>query len=156
MVTAHDVAAYIVKKIGPLSAMKLQKLVYYSQAWSLVWDDRPLFDEPIEAWAFGPVVPALFDMHRGQFSVSSWPQGNPEALEDDSRETIDLVLDYYGKQNAQQLSDLTHREAPWRDARQGLSDSERGKCPISLELMMEYYSNIAENYGTEAEEITCQ
>ncbi|WP_307850044.1 MULTISPECIES: type II toxin-antitoxin system antitoxin SocA domain-containing protein [unclassified Saccharopolyspora] len=42
-----------------MTAMKLQKLVYYSQAWHLVWDERPLFDEPVQAWANGPVVPDL-------------------------------------------------------------------------------------------------
>ena len=57
MATAHDVAAYILQKKGEMTAMKLQKLVYYSQAWSVVWDERPLFHEKIEAWANGPVVP---------------------------------------------------------------------------------------------------
>jgi uncharacterized phage-associated protein len=58
MVSVDDVAAYILEQRGPMSAMKLQKLVYYSQAWSLVWEDRPLFREEIQAWASGPVVPA--------------------------------------------------------------------------------------------------
>ncbi|MDY6802276.1 MAG: DUF4065 domain-containing protein, partial [Cyanobacteriota bacterium] len=57
MVKVMDVAAYILKKLGPLSAMKLHKLLYYSQAWSLVWDEQPLFSERIEAWANGPVIP---------------------------------------------------------------------------------------------------
>ena len=61
MVSAHDVAAYILEEHGPLSAMKLQKLVYYSQAWSLVWDDRQLFREAVEAWANGPVVRELYE-----------------------------------------------------------------------------------------------
>src|ERR1700730_81854 len=69
-VTVHDVAAFIVNRQGEMSAMKLQKLVYYSQAWSLVWDDEPLFDDAIEAWANGPVVRALYARHRGQFKVS--------------------------------------------------------------------------------------
>lgn len=49
MATVHDVAAYILAKHGPMTAMKLEKLVYYSQAWSLVWDDKPLFRSKIEA-----------------------------------------------------------------------------------------------------------
>jgi hypothetical protein len=57
--TVFDVAAYILEKKGEMSAWRLQKLVYYSQAWSLVWDERPLFDEPIQAWANGPVCLAL-------------------------------------------------------------------------------------------------
>src|SRR5687767_401361 len=80
MVSAHDVAAYILMEHGPLSAMKLQKLVYYSQAWSLVWDDRQLFREPVEAWANGPVVRELYERHRGQFELHEWPWGNAAVL----------------------------------------------------------------------------
>ncbi|HCU23588.1 MAG TPA: hypothetical protein DF383_01115, partial [Deltaproteobacteria bacterium] len=72
MTSVHDVATYILKKTGPITAMKLQKLVYYSQAWSLVWDEKPLFKEKIEAWTNGPVVPALYRLHRGKFEISSW------------------------------------------------------------------------------------
>ena len=68
MATVHDVAAYILEHHGPMTAMKLQKLVFtYSQAWSLVWDEQALFPERIEAWANGPVVPALYDQHRRRF-----------------------------------------------------------------------------------------
>ena len=49
MVSVFDAAAYIVEKTGEMTTLKLQKLVYYAQAWSLVWDERPLFDEKIEA-----------------------------------------------------------------------------------------------------------
>lgn len=142
--SAHDVAAYIIEKMGPLSAMKLQKLVYYSQAWSLVWDDRRLFPERIEAWAHGPVVPALYSQHRGQFQVSEWPQGDPTTLDETARETVDAVLKYYGNRNAQALSDMTHSEQPWRRARSssGLPDGQRGKAEITLDSMMEYYSSL--------------
>ncbi|MGH7905267.1 MAG: Panacea domain-containing protein, partial [Candidatus Binataceae bacterium] len=80
IVNAHDVAAHILGKIGPISAMKLQKLVYYSQAWSLVWDEKPLFRDRIEAWASGPVVPNLYRKHRGKFEVANWPSGDPSRL----------------------------------------------------------------------------
>jgi len=142
MASAHDVAAYILEKRRPLSAMKLQKLVYYSQAWSLVWDDRPLFRERIEAWANGPVVRDLYDVHRGQFDVSAWPRGNPAALDPDARATVDAVMEYYGGRNAQTLSDMTHAELPWREARRGLPDGERGDREITLESMGEYYSSL--------------
>lgn len=147
MATAHDVAAYVLTKRRPLSAMKLQKLVYYSQAWSLVWDDRPLFAEPIEAWANGPVVRELYDRHRGRFDVDAWPWGDPDALDEDARATVDAVLGYYGDRNAQWLSDLTHRERPWLAAREGLQDGERGNRQISLAEMMEYYSSLPEEQG---------
>jgi uncharacterized phage-associated protein len=146
MVSAHDVAAYVLRR-GPISAMKLQKLVYYSQAWSLVWDDRPLFREPIEAWANGPVVRELYDLHRGRFELREWPEGDADALDEDERATVDAVIGFYGARSAQWLSDLTHRELPWREARQGLADGERGARQISLATMMEYYSTLPEGGG---------
>lgn len=143
MATAHDVAAYILQKMGEMTAMKLQKLVYYSQAWSLVWDEKPLFRERIEAWANGPVVPALYQEHRGQFKVGKWSHGNPAALSRDGRETIDAVLDFYGKKSSQWLSDLTHSEKPWREARGSLAPGERGNKIISHASMHEYYSGLS-------------
>lgn len=70
--SAHDVAAYILRKQGPMSVWKLHKLLYYAQAWHLVWEEEPLFREHIEAWANGPVVPALYPLHKGLFTVSAW------------------------------------------------------------------------------------
>ena len=114
MVSAHDVAAYILKKQGSMTAMKLQKLVYYCQAWSLVWDEKPLFKERIEAWSNGPVVRTLYEVHRGEFNLSSkWPRGNASVLSQKQKETIDGVLKFYGNKTSQWLSDLSHREAQW-------------------------------------------
>lgn len=64
-----DVAEYILEQCGPMSAIKLQKLCYYSQAWHLALDGVPLFTEPIHAWANGPVIPALYEMHKGRYWV---------------------------------------------------------------------------------------
>jgi uncharacterized phage-associated protein len=147
MATVHDVVAYILARQGGMSAMKLQKLVYYAQAWSLVWDDQPLFRARIEAWANGPVVPSLYRMHKGQFRISTWPAGDPSKLTKDERDTVDAVVSYYGKRSAQWLSDLTHAEKPWKDAREGLEAGQRGDNEITLASMMEYYSTIPRRTG---------
>jgi len=142
MATVHDVAAYILKKQGSMTTMKLQKLVYYCQAWSLVWDEKALFPEKIQAWANGPVVPALYELHRGQFSLKSWSHGNCNKLTTEQRETIDAVLKYYGDKSSQWLSDLTHRENPWLDARNSLPSGARGSKVITHASMMEYYEGL--------------
>ncbi len=142
MATVHDVAAYILQKQGELTAMKLQKLVYYSQAWSLVWDEEPLFAERLEAWANGPVVPDLYREHKGLFKVRSWSKGDPNALNSQQRETVDAVLGYYGDRTSQWLSDLTHQEAPWLGARKGLGPGDRGSQEISHAAMAEYYGSL--------------
>lgn len=140
--SVFDVAAYIVQKMGTLSTMKLQKLVYYAQAWSLVWDEQPLFNEPIEAWANGPVVRDLFYFHRGRFSVSSIPIGNPDLLNENQKETIDAVLDFYGDKPAQWLIDLSHQEQPWQKTRKNLAPSVPSNRIIPLDLIAEYYSSL--------------
>ena len=140
MASVHDVAAYILQQhVGPISTWKLQKLVYYAQAWHLVWDDEPLFNEAIEAWANGPVVWELFDTHRGMFSVASWPQGDAGALTMSEKETVDSVLNGYGDLTGRQLSHLTHNEDPWMEAREGLGLTTRSNRPISLATMQAFY-----------------
>ncbi len=143
MATVHDVAAYVLQRQGRMTTWKLQKLVYYCQAWSLVWDERPIFDAEIQAWANGPVVRDLYDRHRGVFAVTSWPDGDSTQLTDDERGTVDGVLEFYGLKTSQWLSDLTHSEKPWIEARGGLAPGERGSQPISLDSMHEYYSGLS-------------
>lgn len=144
MACVFDVAKYILQKTGPISAMKLQKLVYYSQAWNLVWEESPLFDERIEAWANGPVCPALYECHRGQFIVStnSFQLGDAKTLNSSQMENIDKVLEVFGDKSAQWLSDLTHSESPWVDAREGCSPMERSSSEITHAAMHEYYSGL--------------
>lgn|SRR5487761_288346 len=142
MANVTDVASYILAHRGPMTAMKLQKLVYYSQAWSLVWDEKPLFPEGIEAWAMGPVVPALYGAHRGQYQVNEIRDGNPEALSAVERETVDAVLGFYGDKSSQWLSDLTHQEKPWQDAREGYGPGEFCDHEITQSAMAEYYSGL--------------
>ena len=145
MLSAHDVAAYILEQCGEMTTMKLQKLVYYSQAWSLAWDDAPLYKEEIQAWINGPVLPVLYEAHKGQYTVSSWPLGDSTKLSATQKETIDIVLNYYGDKSSQWLSDLTHSENPWIEARKGLAPNERGANVITLDSMGWYYQGLAAN-----------
>ena len=142
-VSVFDVAQYILGKLGRLTTWKLQKLCYYSQAWSLVWDDASLFKDKIEAWANGPVIPALYEKHKGQFYVSNIG-GNPEKLNRVQQETVDAVLRVYGGKTSHWLSELTHCEAPWRNARRraGLDPGERGNSQIKLDALAEYYGGL--------------
>ena len=144
-VSVFDVAAFILEKQpkkDPITAWKLQKLVYYCQAWSLVWDEQPLFKEKILAWANGPVVKELYAQHKGSFYVPRLSKGNPKHLSANQKDNIVHVLKAYGVKTAQWLSDLTHMETPWIEARKGLKPGERGEVEIKLSTMLEYYSGI--------------
>ena len=141
-----DTAKYILEKQGTLSTMKLQKLCYYSQAWSLVWDDAPLFDEDFEAWSNGPVCRELYDIHHGRFSVDAETEGlragDSSTLTRNQKDTIDRVLEFYGSRDAQWLSRLTHLERPWKEARGGVPDGEYCASVISKESMGFYYGSL--------------
>ncbi len=147
--TVFDIAKYILewfalyKEEKSISSWKLQKLVYYCQAWSLVWDENPLFPEEIQAWADGPVCPELYRKHRNKFRVGPDDvKGNPGNLSSDQQETVEAVLKYYGHRTGRYLSDLTHLERPWIAARSDLLPGERGGVVIQLNDMLDYYGGL--------------
>ena len=144
MASVKHVAAYILQKTGPITAMKLQKLVYYAQAWSLVWDEEILFPQKIEAWANGPVIPKLYECHRGEFKLSAIPGVSSKSIKltKTQKSSIDKVLDFYGGKTSQWLSDLTHQEDPWIEARKGLAPGERGNREITPASMALYYEGL--------------
>lgn len=115
-----DVANYFLSREGDegeISNLKLQKLVYYAQGFSLALLEEPLFHEEIEAWMHGPVVPALYRTF-SQYGSSSIPA--PEGFDDSvfTREQLRLLNDVhsvYGQYSAWKLRQLTHEEAPWQD-----------------------------------------
>jgi prophage ps3 protein 01 len=148
MATVYDVAKYILDKYGAMSAMKLQKLVFYSQAMSLVWDDIPLFEDDFEAWRKGPVCRSLFNAHKGKFMLDDSSFLDPcspdvRRLTAEQEDTINAVVDSLIDLPAYRLSQMTHSEDPWKDARGRLPESASCENIISKETMQEYY---AENW----------
>jgi uncharacterized phage-associated protein len=142
MASVHDVARYILREMGELDTWKLQKLVYYSQAWHLVWEDEALFNAEIQAWANGPVVPELYGVHRGQYRVGSWSRGSIQNLSRSERESIDVVLDHYGRFSGFQLREMTHSESPWKDARRGLPPGAPSENVITPASISSYYNSL--------------
>ena len=143
MATVFDVAKYILQQRGTMSTWKLQKLCYYSQAWSLAWTGRPLFEEEFQAWANGPVCPALFNVHRHRFYIDeSAISGDADALDPDQKDTIDTVLKSYGGMEPYELRELTHQEEPWRLARGGVPDGESCAAVISMDSMGRFYGSL--------------
>jgi len=145
MASVLNVAAYIVDKCGEITTMKLQKLTYYCQAWSLAWDDVPLFSEDFQAWANGPVCPELFKEHKGRFVVKKGFLANylDYKFKTFQIETMDAVLRDLGDKSPQWLSDLTHSEKPWLEARKGCEIGEICDKVITKEAMQQYYSELS-------------
>ncbi len=144
MATVFDVAKYILFNCGPITTMKLQKLVYYAQAWHFVWNEEPLFKSRIEAWANGPVCPELYSAHRGWFEIdlSDLKKGSKDGLTEKQKDTIKRVIKFYGPRPAYWLVQLSHQEKPWLQARNGCPEGENCSNEITLQSMMEYYGNL--------------
>lgn len=143
MASVLDVAQYILRQRGSLDTMKLEKLCYYCQAWNLAWGFGKLFPERIEAWTGGPIIPELFARHRGNYSVSD-VGGDASEIDrmPEVKDRIDRVLAFYGDKSGSELSELTHLEDPWFNARQGLAATQRSNAEITDAAMIEYYRRL--------------
>ena len=99
-----------------MSNMKLQKMLYYQQGFHLAMFGTPLFDDDLEAWMYGPVVPAVYEAYK-----SHGREGIPADPDkcfsfDDTKEAalFDEVYKVYGKFSAIGLMNMTHDENPWK------------------------------------------
>jgi len=142
-VSAHDLARYLAREQEGCSPWRLHKLLYYCQAWHLVWEEQPIFSQPIMAWANGPVLASIYPVHRGSFdAITSWPLGRITKLSAGQRESADKIIEFYSKFGNWELQELVQHEKPWQDARQGVPQFERGNKRIKLESLYEYYSSL--------------
>ena len=146
MASVLNVAQYVLNKVGDMTTLKLQKLVYYCQAWSLAWDGKPLFDEEFEAWANGPVCPELFKKHKGKFVIEKnfLDEYKYDKFTGEEKETMNVVLKDLGGKSPQWLRDLTHLERPWTEARKGYAPGEICNNIIDKEIMQDYYGGLTE------------
>lgn len=137
---ADDIAGVIVNRSGSfLTAMQLQKLLYYVQAWHVAITDSPAFREPIKAWADGPVVPQVWHTRKEPSTRTAALQERAPELDELTSDLVDLVLTTYGSMSGDELSALTHAEVPWREARGDLPDDAPSSKPIPLPTMAEFY-----------------
>ena len=139
--TIIDVATYILERTDTITTMKLQKLAFYAQVQHLVTTGAPLFPEDFQAWRGGPVVPELYALHRGMFLIrpGELVSGDSSALTDAERALIDCVCSALGSLTGAELSERTHLESPWLNAREGLAPSDPSNAVITQEAMHSYY-----------------
>ena len=147
--TAKKVADFIVafahEHGDPVSNLKLQKLLYYAQAWYLALNGDPLFDERIEAWVHGPVVPPVYGMYKGWAWQPIQDDIELAAVELPSVLTphLEEVMDVYGGMSVYDLEKLTRAEYPWQKARGNLPMDQPSNAVISQADMKEFYGRLA-------------
>ena len=119
---AIDIAKKIVCKTDvehgdTLSNLKLQKLLYYMQGFHLAFFDEPFFNESIEAWTYGPVVPVVFQEFKRYKKRSINPDNYHDdlVLTDDEQQMFDMVYSEYNRYSAVALMNMTHTEGPWKN-----------------------------------------
>lgn len=100
-----------------VSNLKLQKLVYYAQGFHLAVFDKPLFDEQIEAWTHGPVVPSVYHHYKqhGSGSIPFPTDFDANVFSAQQTDLLNEVQQIYGQYSAWRLRELTHEEAPWKN-----------------------------------------
>jgi uncharacterized phage-associated protein len=107
MVQVSEVADYLIafshEHGDPVSNLKLQKLLYYAQAWQLALYDEPLFNDRIEAWVHGPVVPSVYRQYKEWAWMPIQHDPQPPALDSGVQAHLDEVMDVYGSMSAYQL-----------------------------------------------------
>jgi len=152
MATALDAARFLIYAAAAedepelLTNLRLQKLLYYAQGWYLAAEDRPLFPEGIEAWASGPVVPDVYaEFQRFGTQGIPYPEVVPaENLTPAEEQHLRDVWQSYREFSAVRLRELTHADAPWRDARLGLGPLDRGAKSITAKAMRAYFAPLLE------------
>lgn len=100
----------------PLTPMKLLKLVYFAHGWYLATYGKPLIDEKIEAWAFGPVIPSIYHAFKkyGVNYITERCLFDGE-LNKEIKEYLDIIYEEYNKFTAVQLANITHEDgSPWQ------------------------------------------
>lgn len=152
----HIITDYINQKGDTVSHKKLQKLLYYVEAWHLVNFGQPILDEDFQAWVHGPVIPELYHELK-DFGFNNLEVVNEEeetvdeaikaiiqknGIEADKIEFIKSVLDNYGSLTSFDLELLTHSEKPWLEARGNCAPHERCTNVISKGNMQAFYSQL--------------
>lgn len=99
-----------------ISNLKLQKLLYYMQGFHLAFFDAPFFNESIEAWTYGPVVPVVFREFKRYQNRAINPHNycGELVLTDEEQQMFDRVYNEYNRFSAVALMQMTHSEGPWK------------------------------------------
>lgn len=117
-----------------MSNLKLQKMLYYQQGFHLAYFGTPLFEDEIEAWMYGPVVPSMYHEFEKFGRNGIEPNDSIDCdMTDEEWRLFCKVYDIFGKYSAEGLIDMTHSEAPWKDTPTG-----KGNI-ITKEMMTDYF-----------------
>ena len=152
------VISYLFDKLEEVTPLMLQKLLYFIQGIYSALYGKAIFIDECRAWLHGPVYPEVYDLFKdfkynpiddARFALF---EGNDDALTDDEKRVIDLVINTYGIYGGKTLEKVTHKELPWIESRKGYGDGVPSSVLIPKERMMKYYAEVNKRYGISTEE----
>lgn len=144
MSLAIDVASSILERAGPMPALRLHRLLYCAQAWFLAEHGRPLFEDPIEAWAAGPVVRVVHEACGGRLRVSRLDlHGSAERLRVAELAAVEAALAQVGALPDEALAALVQAERPWQEARRPRGAWGRPDPVIPRASLLARYASVA-------------
>lgn len=148
------VSKYFLSKIDTeaeevITPLKLQKIIYYAQAWLLALKDRTFFQEDFQAWVHGPVIPNLYYQYKkhGYSSIPKVENFDDSIFDKDQLNVLEMVKFAYVRYDAKYLEELTHRENPWREARGECKADEICNRIIEKESIKSYFKEIKDNFN---------
>ncbi|MGB3337472.1 MAG: type II toxin-antitoxin system antitoxin SocA domain-containing protein [Devosia sp.] len=122
-----------------MTHLKVQKLLYFSQAYFLANFHKPLFEEDFEAWAHGPVLPSVFK----EFSGNGWEalptRDEPPTIPKAVALYLEEVYQKFSVFSAKQLEKISHQHDPWIRARGDLPPEARCNEIIPKDHIEEFY-----------------
>lgn len=151
------VVSYIFEQLGEVTPLALQKILYFIQGLYFSKYGIPLFNDNCQAWVHGPVYADIYDMFRSfRYDPIDDPRfellkGKSNGLNEKEREVIDLVINTFGLYGGKVLERITHKEDPWRYAREGYLENEPSQEEISKEAIKEYFTSVREKYNLDTE-----
>ena len=146
------IARYILCKSSDITPMALQKLLYSAQAFFHALFHEDLFTDDCQAWAYGPVYPDVYYRYREYgYNPIDMPTEDFNADLDELTvreiEVIDAVIDAFGQYSGTVLSQFTHSERPWIEARGTLQPKDRSVTVINRSAINEYFDAVVSKYG---------
>lgn len=121
----------------PITPMKLQKLIFFAHGWYLALTGKPLIEEPVQAWQYGPVIPEVYKSFKGNDIITSHAERIPELPYGEEhkfvREVLQRVWQLYKPYTAIELSNMTHMPgSPWDKTVEPFKSN--GTMPLRLEI----------------------
>jgi uncharacterized phage-associated protein len=142
-ITAQQVADYIIASAHECGAfvsnLKLQKLLYYTQAWYLAIFGKPLFTEKFQAWLHGPAIPDIWRRYNNYRWMNIDEAATAPEFSDELSQFMKELMDEYLPLDASKLEQMTHREDPWIIARGGIPMDQPSNNVIDEGIMRDYY-----------------